>query len=89
MLHVITKITARTVGEDPADCRRWILKKETNQLKYFKEQKHEKSKDHCKADHNNSYCFFITIFWLAIPAFFRFTDGMASRNVVIKRKTRR
>ena len=22
----------------------------------------------------NVYCFFITIFWLAIPAFFRFTD---------------
>ena len=23
---------------------------------------------------NNVYCFFITIFWLAIPALFRFTD---------------
>ena len=43
--------------------------------------------------------FFITIFRLAIPAFFRFTDvtvtsvnlkktGMASRNIVIKNNTR-
>ena len=31
------------------------------------------SKDYCKAD-NNIYCFFQTIFRLAIPAFFRFTD---------------
>ena len=36
--------------------------------------KNEKSKDYCKADQNNMYCFFITIFRLAIPAFFRFTD---------------
>ena len=37
--------------------------------------KNEKSKDRdCKADQNNLYCFFITIFWLAIPAFFRFID---------------
>ena len=27
-----------------------------------------------KLIHNNVYCFFITIFRLAIPAFFRFTD---------------
>ena len=37
--------------------------------------KTEKSKDYCKADHNNVYFFFITIFRLAIPAFFRFTDA--------------
>ena len=34
--------------------------------------KNEKSKDYCKADYNNVYCFFITIF--SIPAFFRFPD---------------
>ena len=36
--------------------------------------KNEKSKDYFKADQNNAYCFFITIFRLAILAFFRFTD---------------
>ena len=48
------------------------LEKRSNQLKYY-EPKHNKSRDYCKADHDN-ICFFITIFWLAIPAFFRFTD---------------
>ena len=33
--------------------------------------KNEKSKDY---GHNNVYCFFITIFRLAIPAFFKLTD---------------
>ena len=37
-------------------------------------RKNEKSKDYCKADQNNVYCFFIIIFRLAIPAFFKFTD---------------
>ena len=32
------------------------------------------AKDYCKADHSNVYCFFITTFPLAIPAFFSFTD---------------
>ena len=32
-----------------------------------------------KADHNNVYCFFITIFWLAIPAFFSKPDNMQDR----------
>ena len=36
--------------------------------------KNEKSKDYCKADLKQRVLFFITIFWLAIPAFFRFTD---------------
>ena len=36
--------------------------------------KNEKSKDYCKADLKQRVLFFIRIFWLAIPAFFRFTD---------------
>ena len=36
--------------------------------------KNEKSKDYCKADLKQRVLFFITIFRLAIPAFFRFTD---------------
>ena len=36
--------------------------------------KNEKSKDYCKADSEQRVLFFITIFRLAIPAFFRFTD---------------
>ena len=36
--------------------------------------KNEQSKDYCKADLKQRVLFFITIFWLAIPAFFRFTD---------------
>ena len=34
----------------------------------------KKSKDYCKADLKQRILFFITIFRLAIPAFFRFTD---------------
>ena len=36
--------------------------------------KNKKSKDYCKADLKQRILFFITIFRLAIPAFFRFTD---------------
>ena len=36
--------------------------------------KNEKSKDNCKADLRQRVLFFMTIFRLAIPAFFRFTD---------------
>ena len=36
--------------------------------------KNEKSKDYCKADSEQRVLFFITIFRLAVPAFFRFTD---------------
>ena len=36
--------------------------------------KNEKSKDYCKADSRQRVLFFITIFRLAIPTFFRFTD---------------
>ena len=37
----------------------------------YSEQKHKKSKDYCKADLKQRILFFITIFRLAIPAFFR------------------
>ena len=47
--------------------------KRSNQPKY-QEPTNEKSKDYCKDDQNNVYCFYITIFRLVIPAFFRFTD---------------
>ena len=45
-------------------------------MKSFKniETKNEKSKDYCKADLKQRVMFFITIFRLAIPAFFTFTD---------------
>ena len=36
--------------------------------------KNEKSKDYCKANHNNVYSFLITIFRMAIPVLSRFTD---------------
>ena len=36
--------------------------------------KNEKSKDYCKADLRQRVLFFITMFRLAIPAFFGFTD---------------
>ena len=36
--------------------------------------KDEKSEDYSKADLKQRVLFFITIFRLAIPAFFRFTD---------------
>ena len=43
-------------------------------MAYKGRTKREKSKDYRKADQNNVYCFFITIFRVVIPAFFRFTD---------------
>ena len=36
--------------------------------------KDEKSKDYCEADLKQHVLFFMTIFRLAIPAFFRFRD---------------
>ena len=53
---------------------RGIWRAEFEQGKYVLRTKKEKSKEYCKADHNNVYCFFIIIFRLAVPAFFRFTD---------------
>ena len=54
-------------------------------------RKHKKSKDYYKADLKQCILFFITIFRVAIPAFFRSVTsvnlkkaGMASRNIVIK-----
>ena len=49
--------------------------------------KNEKSKDYCKADLKQRVLFFITIFRLAIPAFFRFTDVLKTvfRTVFVDR----
>ena len=49
------------------------LEKRSNQPKY-KEPKTKSLKTTAKLIQNNVYCLFITIFRLAIPAFFRFTD---------------
>ena len=67
------KLTVKTVDEDPASCKRWISRKEIKSAKIYR-TKNEKSKDYCKADLKQHVLFFITIFQLAIPAFFRFTD---------------
>ena len=40
----------------------------------LRNNKNEKSEDYSKADLKQRVLFFITIFRLAIPAFFRFTD---------------
>ena len=58
------KLTAKTVDEDPASCKRWISRKEIKSAR----------EDYSKADLKQHVLFFITIFRLAIPAFFRFTD---------------
>ena len=52
---------------------------ERDELKSFTLQKRFKkrevyAKNYCKADYNNLHCFSVTIFRLAIPAFFRFTE---------------
>ena len=44
---------------------------QTRSVKFLK---NEKSKDYCKADFKQRVLFFLTIFRLAIPVFFRFTD---------------
>ena len=47
---------------------------DSKEVKKIHLTKNEKSKDYCKADQSNVYCFVLTIFRLATPAFFRFTD---------------
>ena len=59
------------MNEDVVNVR--SLEKRSNQLKY-KEPKTRSPKTTAKLIQNNVYCFFITIFRLAKPAFFRFTD---------------
>ena len=49
------------------------VEKRSNQPKY-KGPKTRSPKTTAKLIQNNVYCFFITIFQLAVPAFFRFTD---------------
>ena len=46
--------------------------------------KNEKSKDYCKADLKQRVLSFITIFRLAIQAFFRFTDVTELMNLVLR-----
>ena len=46
----------------------------SNQREITFKNKNEKSEDYSKADLKQRVLFFITIFRLAIPAFFRFTD---------------
>ena len=48
------------------------LEMRSNQPKY--KEPRTRTKDYCKADLKQHVLFFITIFRLAIPAFFRFTD---------------
>ena len=50
------------------------LEKRSNQPKY-KEPRTRSPKTTAKLIQNNMYCFLTTtIFWLAVPAYFRFTD---------------
>ena len=75
------KKLAKTMDKDPACCQRWITEKRSNQAKILR-TKNEKSKDYCKADHNNVYCFLGTIFRLGMPTepFFRFTE--VTENII-------
>ena len=52
--------------------------------KYYMKNKNEKSKDYCKADLKQRVLSFITIFRLAIQAFFRFTDVTELMNLVLR-----
>ena len=53
---------------------KYLLVRYRKSAEIYKKTKNEKSKDYYKADLKQSVLFFITIFRLAIPAFFRFTD---------------
>ena len=67
------KLTAKTVDKDPAINVR-SLEKRSNQPKY-EEPKTRSPKTTAKLIRiHDEYCFFITVFRLAIPVFFRFTD---------------
>ena len=63
---IMIKKLAKTMDKDPACCQRWTIEKRSNQAKILR-TKNEKSKDYCKADHNNVYCFLRTIFRLGMP----------------------
>ena len=63
------KLTAKTVDEGPASLNVGSLEKRSNQPKY-KEPKRRSPKTTAKLIQNNVYCFFMTIFRLAMPAFF-------------------
>ena len=55
----------------------YFLRKTKNKITGTAWHKNEKSEDYSKADLKPRVLFFITIFRLAIPAFFRFTDDMS------------
>ena len=61
------KLTAKTVDEDPASLNVGSLEKRSNQPKY-KEPKRRSPKTTAKLVQNKVYCFFKTIFRLAIPS---------------------
>ena len=62
------KKLAKTMDKDPACCQRWITEKRSNQAKILR-TKNEKSKDYCKADHNNVCCFLEKYFgWACKPS---------------------
>ena len=65
------KLTAKTRDEDPASCKSWISRKEIKSAKILRTKN-----DKCKADSEQRVLFFHnnTVFRLAIPSFFRFTD---------------
>ena len=69
-------------------CLRFLLGRCNTQEKYNWKQwlcKNEKSEDYSKADLKQRVLFFITIFRLPIPAFFRFTDVTSVTSVNLKK----
>ena len=59
----------------PAKCAQWIPIRK-RKLKPIDPKKELQS----KADHNSVYCFFLTVFRLAIPAFFSKPDSLQDRG---------
>ena len=66
------------MDENPASCKRWISRKEIYDQPKYKQPKTRSPKTTAKLIQNNVHCFFITIFRLAIPAFFRLTGHCRS-----------
>ena len=69
---MIKKLTAKTVDEDPAGCKRWISRKKD--LISQNIQKTRGPKTTTKLIITTCFVFSITLFRLPIPAFFRFAD---------------
>ena len=65
--------------------RRFISKSKKGMVKdCHLRTKNEKSEDYSKADFKQRVLFFVTIFRLAIPAFFRFTDVTGTAQQVFE-----